>query len=115
MENGIKVGEFVRTDNGIIGKYVKYRGIEDSIENNNKWIGFDIEKDIVKHSFNLIDIIEVKDIIQIKRGLYDDYNFIFICSDEDIITAEETIKKYAYRILTHEQFESISYKVERKD
>lgn len=58
MENEIKVGDWVRTDNGIIGKYVKYRGIEDAIETDNKWIGFDIEKDIVKHSNNLIDIIE---------------------------------------------------------
>lgn len=56
----IKVGEYVRTDNGIIGKYVKFRGFEDSIETNNKWIGFDIEKDIVKHSPNIIDLIEVR-------------------------------------------------------
>lgn len=65
----------------------------------------------IKHSKNITDLIEVKDIIQIKRGLYDDYNFIFICSDEDIITAKESIEKYAYRILTHEQYEQNSYKI----
>ena len=39
MEDIININEYVRTDNGIIGKYVKYRGIEDAIETNNKWIG----------------------------------------------------------------------------
>lgn len=113
MENEIKVGEYVRTDNGIIGKYVKYRGIEDRIETNNKWIGFDIEKDIVKHSPNLIDLVEEGDYINgeevdkirenEEEGKYIRTLFLNIYKNWEI---ED--------IVTHEQFESISYKVERK-
>lgn len=60
----IKLGEYVRTDNGIIGEYVKFRGWQDAIETNNDWIGFDIDKDIVKHSKNIIDLI---DLIEVRR------------------------------------------------
>lgn len=54
MENEIKVGEYVRLDDGTVGKYQ----INNVVETNDKYIGFDIERDIVKHSPNLIDIIE---------------------------------------------------------
>ena len=115
MENEIKVGEWVRTDNGIIGEYVKYRGIEDAIETNNKWIGFDIENDIVKHSPNIIDLIEVGDYV----------NGILVTGKESTLlwTEIKGIDRSGYHIpisqyganiksiVTKEQFESISYKV----
>ena len=104
MENEIKVGEWVRTDNGIIGKYVKYRGIEDAIETDNKWIGFDIEKDIVKHSNNLIDLIEIGDLVKIEDN----------CGVIHWFEVYENSEIYQYEILeivTKEMMESISYKV----
>lgn len=115
MENEIKVGEWVRTDNGIIGKYVKYRGIEDSIETDKKWIGFDIEKDIVKHSNNLIDILECGDYInghKIVNEIWgeDDNNLYFEIEggyNKARYIGENEIKT----VVTKEQFESISFKV----
>lgn len=71
----ISIGEYVRTDNGIIGKYVKYRGWQDTIETNNKWIGFDINKDIVKHSKNIIDLVEEGDYVN-------GYKVLYVCNEE---------------------------------
>ena len=108
----IEVNEFVRTDNGIIGKYVKYRGIEDSIETNNKWIGFDIEKDIVKHSKNIIDLIEIGDILRVFDNLSETEEKVNIFDDEMLKAVKEDIKDNNYEILsilTHEQFSSLEY------
>lgn len=58
----IQVGEYVRLDNGILGKYVIKQHIN-YVETSNKAIGFDIENDVVKHSKNIIDLIEVGDIV----------------------------------------------------
>lgn len=58
MENEIKVGEYVRLDDGTVGKYQINKNWINVVETNDKYIGFDIERDIVKHSPNLIDIIE---------------------------------------------------------
>lgn len=112
MEDIININEYVRTDNGIIGKYVKYRGIEDTIETNNKWIGFDIEKDIVKHSPNLIDLIQCGDYVNgyIVRRTYLDGAIHYIKLGEQI-TGNRTYNDDIKTIVTKEMMESISYKV----
>lgn len=112
MEDIININEYVRTDNGIIGKYVKYRGIEDTIETNNKWIGFDIEKDIVKHSSNLIDLIECGDYVNgyIVRRTYLDGETHYIKLGEQI-TGNRTYNDDIKTVVTKEMMESISYKV----
>lgn len=62
MEDKIEVGEYVRTKDGIIDKVDALCGmIENAVHlENQKW--FDI-KNIVKHSKQLIDLIEVEDIV----------------------------------------------------
>lgn len=59
LENKIEVNEYVRTKNGVIDKVdALYGMIENTVHlENQKW--FDI-KNIVKHSKNLIDLIEVR-------------------------------------------------------
>lgn len=106
----IQVGEFIRTKYGDIGKYVIKQNI-DFIETNNGYIGFNIEEDIVKHSKNIIDLIEIGDYVN-------GYKVDFIQNDEVVfnhnhprqinIFAEE-IKS----IVTKEQFNSVKYEVER--
>ena len=70
----IKVNDYVRTDNGIIGKYKVNKNWINVIETNNKDIGIDIEKDIVKHSKNIIDLIEERRLCEWKK---DRYNYRF--------------------------------------
>lgn len=70
MENEIKVGEYVRLDDGTVGKYQINKNWINVVETNDKYIGFDIENDIVKHSPNLIDIIEERRLCKWKRSYY---------------------------------------------
>ena len=70
MENEIKVGDWVRLDDGTVGKYQINKNWINVVETNDKYIGFDIEKDIVKHSPNLIDIIEERRLCKWKRSYY---------------------------------------------
>lgn len=68
----IEVNEYVRTKNGVIDKVdALYGMIENTVHlENKKW--FDI-KNILKHSKQLIDLIEVGDIVRIRTGLYSSF------------------------------------------
>jgi hypothetical protein len=122
----VSVNEYVRTKKHGIFKVTKLYEVEDKyyILNNDKdetyTIGgnprFDISKDIVNHSFNLIDLIEVGDYVngylimedegKLKRGnayvvfKRNEHSYLEIWAEEDIKT-----------IVTHEQFENMEYKV----
>ena len=57
----IKVGEYVRTSIGIIYKLTKKK--QEEIENYPKFLQYIEQKSIVKHSFNIIDLIEEGDYV----------------------------------------------------
>ena len=102
MGNEIKVGDYCRTKNGLIAKLIEPQVYE---INDRECIEF--LEDIVKHSSNLIDIIEVNDI-----GIMNYNGIVFqkFVSKDDIVALK--LKEYKLlEILTKEQFESISYKV----
>lgn len=106
----IKVGNFVRLNDGTIGKYQINKNWINVVETNNKYIGFDIEKDILKHSSNIIDLIEIDDYVngklihKIDKGTNYCYLYYGNC---------KTFVNYQIKsIVTHEQFSSIEYKVE---
>ncbi len=119
----IKVGEYVRTDKGEIAKVTsvakealkeilganEYRNVE--FCNTEPYV----YGNIVKHSKQLIDLIENKDILKVKINK----EIIFMGIDENTsdIRYEELIKNIKNRdyelleILTHQQFEANCYKV----
>lgn len=113
----IEVGEYVRTKNGEIHKIIEINNPNDELwtyykfENN---MG-DYKEKIVKHSKNIIDLVEVGDYV---NGFYidelprnPDYKILWHTSkygDDDQAFEEKDIKS----IVTHEMFESIEYKVE---
>lgn len=110
MENEIKVGEYCRTSNGKIFKCSEIvLGYIPKDENKTMII-----QNIVKHSPNLIDIIEVGDYVngekvtEIKEwnSSKDGYYRYTVTCHYEIIRADEI-----ETIVTKEQFESISYKV----
>lgn len=117
----IKVGEYVRTNYGIIGKIKR---IElDNIDKSLKWYIFDRKRPdinktdevyinkpyIVKHSKNIIDLIEVGDYVNGKYvreiNQYKDGKFIIALIG---IIGKNEIKE----ILTKEQYSQNCYKVE---
>ena len=109
----IEVNEYVRTKNGVIDKVdALYGMIENTVHlENQKW--FDI-KNIVKHSKQLIDLIEFGDIVNgikvIYKGLDKNNN---ICSFDN--GHDEVNKKDIKTILTKEQYMANCYKVGGED
>lgn len=114
----IKVGEYVRTFNGLIGKVVQ---VTDSgnyairIYNGAEYV---VRAVITKHSKNIIDLIECGDYVngrEVKHiamfeGFPDYPKLIFV--DEKHLIPDDTCENNEIKtILTHEQFEQNSYKV----
>ena len=113
FEEEIEVGEYVRTKKGAIGKL---------IEIDKKAAAYYLDclkcvslKNIVKHSKQLIDLIENKDILKIK--IHKEIIFFGINENTSDIKYKElieNIKNGEYellQILTHQQFETNCYKV----
>lgn len=117
----MEVGEYVRTKDGIIDKVENYsigccvwhckNGM--CIDECN-CIGTHLE-DIVKHSKNLIDLIEVGDIVKDK---YNKYEVAFVkddkiyCNDYNLDDSLITLREQDIKaILAREQFEANCYKV----
>ena len=130
----IKVGEFVKTKNGIIAKvidkdrklywfdrnvYKLYDLALDHIE-----IGKE-NKIIIKHSENILDLIEVGDVIKYKELRHfsnyetrfnEDY-ILGIHEEGELEAMKEEIKNKKIKLLaiiTKEQLEKIAYKVEEE-
>ena len=122
----IEVGEYGRTNFGKIIKFAWYEK-EKEILNDKAVILVDkmrtttdcfyyFEKGecIVKHSKNIIDLIEVGDIVEIFDVLNEDV--IYIWNEEMLKALKEDIKNGIgiRRILTHEQYEANCYKVKEE-
>lgn len=123
--NEIKVGEYIRTKKGIIGKVehtlgsCKFRTTTGHISksqdhyyiDNPKQRGNISKLSITKHSKNIIDLIEKGDIVngeRVKRT-YKGIGQQYIALEERNIFSKDY--KDIKTILTHEQYESNCYKV----
>ena len=125
MENEIKVGEFIRTNQGHIGKLKRIELDKD--DKGLKWYVFDhkefeiniikeeyINKPyIVKHSSNLIDLIQCGDYVNgypVRRILnFNNKLCNFDLNKMEWIPLDEI--DIWYEVVTKEMMESISYKV----
>lgn len=127
MSNEIEIGEYVRTSNGLIGKIKRIDF--DEIDKSLKWYVFNhkepninIVKEvyinkpyIAKHSKDITELIETKDILKIKED--NSTVYVGLEKDEQTVTYKDIIddikngKIELLEILTHEQFENNSYKV----
>lgn len=121
----IEVNEYVRTIEGKIGKIIKYENFEYHIKIDKDEVWKCSEDFIVKHSKQLIDLIEVGDIVnkELVIGIIDITNDKEEIIGKKLITQYRSaqftgldIKHYIYAndiktILTKEQFEANCYKV----
>ena len=120
MKDKIEVEEYVRTKDGIIDKVIiEYDGKCNNSNCNEKHISckynYYNEKEIVKHSKQLIDLIEVGDIVKDKYNKYEvafvKYDKIYCnyynLADSLITLREQDIKA----ILTKESYMANCYKV----
>ena len=136
LESLLKVGDYVRTKNGLIAKYIGY-------DNEVKWHLFDgkiqwyyeyyrddiddddweefKKEDVIKSSPNIIDLIKPGDyvngskVIRIEESSYveDNKKLMVTCEGSDNYNSyfEEEIKL----IVTKEQFENMKYNVKEKE
>ena len=123
MENKIKVGEYVRTNEGIIDKVDRYSIGSCVYHCKNgmcidecETVGIHIS-DIKKHSFNIIDLIEEGDYV---NGIYVEKNngryleTLECCYQDSSLGHIEYIKIFPseiHSIVTKEQFKSAEYEV----
>lgn len=108
----LEVGMYVRTDNGIIGKLYEQIGDMFTYKDSNRdYITYGLShNEILKASFDIVDLIEVGDYVNGKKiysigltiGILNTINFI----DGTFIIVDD-IKS----IVTKEQFEQMSYKI----
>ena len=124
----IEIGEYVRTkskgikridridNNKTVNKYLYFTGIEDF---EGKEYGIIKTTEIVKHSKNLIDLIEVGDIV---KDEYNKYEVAFVkddkiyCNDYNLDDSLITLREQDIKaILTKEQMEDNCYKVGGED
>lgn len=115
----IKIGEYVRTKSGFIGKVIGRHGgyglhyeLDVNKEIQENFMNSIVHEDnIVKHSKNIIDLIEVGDYVNGKYvkeiNQYKDGKSIIALIG---IIDEKNIKT----ILTHEQYNANCYKIEQK-
>jgi hypothetical protein len=106
----MNVGDYVRNENGLIGKIIGFKG--DMVETDNKrLITYKSDHSECKIKERLIDLIEVGDYVNGMR--VKDINNIagFVIVNTSSIS-ENTIFTYNIKtIVTKEQFESMEYKV----
>ena len=112
----IKVGDYVRIDNGCICKVLEYTDISDNdfYVNTDSPYNVVYKSWIVKSSPNIIDLIEEDDFINGSRitELKSNKNGVIKCmldSDYELITT--IINEEIESVVTKEQFESMEYKI----
>ena len=115
MKDKIEVGEYVRLDNGKIGKVIEEGSIMLDIVSN-RWIGLCC---ILNHSKNIIDLIEVGDYVNGKEVKhiamfegFPDYPKLIFVDETHLIPSETCENEEIKSILTKGQMASIEYKVE---
>lgn len=122
----IQVGEYVRTKDGKIVKIIGMDEILISYETEENPGYNDLySEDIVKHSENIIDILEIGDIIELEgekyQVLYDEsYNKLgILIPNKNYLAIKHTTLEYIFQkykkvtILTKEQYMQNCYKVDK--
>ena len=118
----LEVGMYVRTDRGKIGKLHKELKDYYELEYPRNVCDLVYKNRIIKSSFDILDLIEAGDILEINGEKYEviyDESYeklgILIPSKKELSirhsALEYVFKKYEVAIVTKEQFEQMSYKV----
>lgn len=117
--NKLEAGIFIRTDDGKINKFKRYITDKKRVCETDMYARLAVDN-IVKASFDIIDLIEVGDYVngykvsRITGTRWDDNDlhcYCDYCQDQEtlkwIMIAEKDIKT----VVTKEQFESVSYRI----
>lgn len=119
----LEVGMYVRTKRGQIGKIITIGKDNVAIEFNRMWQDIIYKENIIKATFNIIDILEEGDYVNGSEVLDFEYKLIkgndnftnFAVVTENCYlenTDSWIIEKNIKSVITHEQMEQMAYKVE---
>lgn len=109
MQDKIEIGEYIKLDDGTIGKYNINKNHFNVVETNNRDIGFNIDNDVIKHSKDIIDLIEIGDYVngmKVESIIKTDKEHLILEGQKYCIYSEN-IKT----IVTKEMFVNMEYKV----
>ncbi len=112
----LEVAMYVRTKRAQIGKIITIGKDNVAIEFNKMWQDIILKENIIKTSFNIIDLINPKDVILGKDGkLYQCWkiykNYVFTYSKNKQGQTITLVDYQIDKILTKEQFDKLAYKV----
>lgn len=110
----LNVGEFVRTKDGDIFKLAGFydRTPLYSMKDENGILYGNPDKVVKKHSFNLIDLIEVGDFVNGLPIRFVENGRIDIGQEENYLWLKN---EHIVSVVTHEQFNTMEYKVGGED
>ena len=116
----MKVGEYIRTDDGLIGKIVsepyEYKdsiGHDIDFGDNNIYNEYEMYQSIIKSSPNIIDLIEVGDYVngcKVTTG-NQGVGSIYIAEIDGLGLKKKLYEKDIKSIVTKEQFSCMEYKI----
>lgn len=115
----LDVGMYVRTDNGIIGRIYKTFGDMFTYKDSNRdYITYRTShNEIIKASFNIIDLLEVGDYVNGSKvaNIVEEEGIQYLVLDRDEVYYDNCLEpssdKDIKSIVTKEQFERMSYKL----
>ena len=121
MEDVIKVGEYVRTESGHIARLLEkteyYYYFDDVVKESfgKQWILSSANNEIKKHSKQLIDLIEIGDVLELREYIdyFEQSEKIGISDIDMLIDIKEAIKDKKIEvlsILTKESYMANCYK-----
>lgn len=106
----LEVGQFVRTKDGIIDKILKLnKSYVKGVSQKDELYAYDIDN-IVKASYNIIDILEKGDYVNGVEIINIDDEWITM-SDKQVPILKSIANGMIKSIVTHEQMEQMAYKV----
>ena len=122
----LELNEYIRTKGGIIAKVIgvqsggieKYYFDKEVIDNFKELTQIGTENVVLKHSFNIIDLIEEGDFVNrleiekiIEPTQYTNYKKTLYCSESEGLYKGVFFNNDIKSVITHEQMEAMEYEV----
>lgn len=106
----LNVGDYIRTENGLIGKIIDFKG--DMVETDNKRLITykSNHNEIINSSPNIIDLIEIGDYVN--GRIVDEFIYLDKLGLIGLSELEKEDEKLIKSIVTKEMYASVEYRVE---
>lgn len=118
MKSELRENMYIRTNYGIIDKILKLNeSYAKGVSQKDDFYAYDIDN-IVKASYNIIDILEVGDYVNGSKvvNIVEEDGMQYLVLDRDEVYYDDCLEPSSNKdiksVITHEQMEQMAYKVE---